>query len=227
MGSMISLSVGAIDIDWGKNGGFVNHAVLFQRGDEGVGPYHYVHDDGSPLVEEQRCLARPLGKVVPRLELLGYTLDSCRHHLQSWQDEDEDEDEDPAVSLTAFKKALSHLPWRNRGEYVDFGEAIREAYAKSLTLEGMEPGDPGMLAWERYLDPYLVMRLLAEIPDFQDLPVRWNFADVLEGGWTTEEAVTPSGPPGRWVIVTEGSTDTLILQRSVQELHPDVADFFD
>lgn len=223
MGSMISLSVGAIDIDWGKNRGFVNHAVLFQRGDEGLGPYHYVNDDGTPHIQEQRCLTRSLGKVVPRLELLGYTLDNCQNHLEGWQGEDED----PMVSLTAFKSALSLLPWRERGEYVDFDEAVREAYAKSLESEGMEPGNPGMLGWERYLDPYLVMRVLAEIPEFEDLPVRWNFADVLEGGWTTEEDVAPSGPAARWVIVTEGSTDTLILQRSVQELHPDVADFFD
>jgi hypothetical protein len=33
MGSMISLAVGRLEVDWGKNNGFVDHSALFQVDD--------------------------------------------------------------------------------------------------------------------------------------------------------------------------------------------------
>ncbi|WP_369008203.1 HEPN/Toprim-associated domain-containing protein [Burkholderia multivorans] len=123
---MISLSVGSIDIDWGKNEFFENHAHLFQPGDESENDYHYVKEDGSPIVKVQQCLKRPLRRVVPRLELLGYTLPSCAAKLTAWLG---DEDETRPASMTAFRHALTTFQWRECGEYVDFEEAFRAAYA--------------------------------------------------------------------------------------------------
>ena len=39
--------------------------------------------------------------------------------------------------------------------------------------------------------------------------------------------MAPRPPAERWVVVTEGSSDTLILERSLKALYPDIADFFD
>lgn len=47
MGSMIHLSVGRLEIDWGKNSGFCNHSPLFQIRDLAQVPYYYV-DPESP-----------------------------------------------------------------------------------------------------------------------------------------------------------------------------------
>lgn len=55
LGSMISLSVGQVDIDWGKNEFFISHLDLFQVGDEGVNGYDYVATDGTPIVETKQC----------------------------------------------------------------------------------------------------------------------------------------------------------------------------
>jgi hypothetical protein len=33
MGSMIHLSVGRLEVDWGKNNGFRDHSALFQQSD--------------------------------------------------------------------------------------------------------------------------------------------------------------------------------------------------
>jgi hypothetical protein len=41
MGSMISLAVGRLEIDWGKNNGFVDHSALFQANDVRQIPYYY------------------------------------------------------------------------------------------------------------------------------------------------------------------------------------------
>jgi hypothetical protein len=47
MGSMIYLSVGRLEIDWGKNFGFTDHSALFQSSDIAQVPYYYV-DESDP-----------------------------------------------------------------------------------------------------------------------------------------------------------------------------------
>jgi hypothetical protein len=44
---MIYLSVGRLEIDWGKNFGFTDHSALFQSSDIAQVPYYYV-DESDP-----------------------------------------------------------------------------------------------------------------------------------------------------------------------------------
>lgn len=69
MGSMIYLALGRLEVDWGKNSGFVSHNALFQPGDRKPVPYYYAED----VVEFKDGLSRPLRDVLRRLDLLGYT----------------------------------------------------------------------------------------------------------------------------------------------------------
>lgn len=224
MASTISLSVGTIDIEWGKNDSFQNHAHLFQSGDETEGPYYYGAEDGRPIVEVKRCLARSLRRVVPRLELLGYTLGSCGDRFARWFDFDLFT---TTPSLEGFKQALRSLQWSTLDDVVAFEEAIRQAYVLA-PLSGLPPTeDSRYIASGKTLDPYLVLRLLAEMPEYEDLTVRWNFADVLDGGYAREASFVPGMPIERWMVVTEGTSDAFVLQQSLLVTHPDTADFFD
>lgn len=224
MGSMITLSVGQIDIDYGKNEYFRNHVHLFQQGDRSVNEYNYANDDETPHVEVQEALRRPLHRVVPRLELLGYTLPNCEDMLTSWLVDDEG---GPVASMEAFRHALRSFEWREQGEYIDFSEVIREAYEAAPSANFPEGHLPSMIAWERWLDPYLVMRVLADMPEYLDLPVCWNYADVKNGGYVDDSNFDPSPPPTRWMLVTEGTSDAFVLARSLKVTHPDIEDFFD
>lgn len=221
---MISLSVGQINVDYGKNEYFQNHVHLFQQGDRSVNEYDYVEDDGRPHIEVQEALRRPLNRVVPRLELMGYTLPACEVMLANWLADDED---GPVASMEAFRHALWAFEWREKAEYVDFDEAIREAYAAAPGANFPEEQLPSMIAWERRLDPYLVMRVLADMPEYADLPVCWNYADVKDGGYVDDSNFDPSPPSARWMLVTEGTSDAFILARSLKVTHPDIEDFFD
>ena len=59
MGSMISLAVGRLEIDWGKNNGFVDHSALFQAGDVAQIPYYYAGEQiKGPTVG-------PIGRSLP------------------------------------------------------------------------------------------------------------------------------------------------------------------
>jgi hypothetical protein len=216
---MISLSVGRIDIDYGKNEFFQNHAHLFQQGDRSVNEYGYVNH-----IEVKEALRRPLRRVVPRLELLGYTLPACDAMLANWLADDED---GPVASMETFRHALRSFEWRERGAYVDFHEAIREAYAAAPDANFPVGQLPSMIAWERKLDPYLVMRVLADMPEYADLTVCWNYFDVKDGGYADDSNFDPSPPAARWMLVTEGTSDAFVLARSLKVTHPDIEDFFD
>ncbi len=80
MGTMISLGVGKMEIDWGKNNVFTDHSVLFKVDDVGEVPYFYAdetvsEEEGIPvIVEYKEGLTRSLASMKTRLDLLGYTL---------------------------------------------------------------------------------------------------------------------------------------------------------
>ncbi|WP_410010526.1 HEPN/Toprim-associated domain-containing protein [Phyllobacterium zundukense] len=44
---MIHLTLGRIELDWGKNGGFQNHSTLFRPGDLTNIPYFYAADEND------------------------------------------------------------------------------------------------------------------------------------------------------------------------------------
>ncbi len=79
MGTSISLRVAGTDIDWAKNGPGENHGPLFQDNDltrlrsEQL-DYDRVDPNDSDLAREEIAFAKQLSGLVPRLELLGFTL---------------------------------------------------------------------------------------------------------------------------------------------------------
>ncbi|MDY6127037.1 HEPN/Toprim-associated domain-containing protein, partial [Anaerococcus sp.] len=78
------------------------------------------------------------------------------------------------------------------------------------------------------LDPYITLRILSENTNNHDLDVIWRFEDVVENGWILEEDIIPKlTTQEKILIVTEGSSDTYIIKKSINRLYSDIADFFD
>jgi hypothetical protein len=91
-GVPISLSVGRLEIDWGKNNGFIDHSALFQRSDLTQSPYYYAGSEKpgttgdaewEVIVEMKDGLSKPLAQVVERINLLGHTLAVCEKEFAS------------------------------------------------------------------------------------------------------------------------------------------------
>src|SRR6266436_2071824 len=87
MGSMINLAVGRLEIEWGKNLGFMDHTALFQSTDVTAVPYYFTRSeqpsaDGKPrwevITELKDGLAKPLPHVIDRINLLGHTAKAAR-----------------------------------------------------------------------------------------------------------------------------------------------------
>ena len=67
MGSMITLRLGRLEVDWGKNAFFRNHSPLFDTADLAEAEYFYA--DGEVVVRP--AYVRKLSRVIPRLGCSG------------------------------------------------------------------------------------------------------------------------------------------------------------
>jgi len=233
---MIRLALGNLEVDWGKNINFIHHGVLFQPHDVCSVPYHYYDEDAErPIIEMKEGYSRPLGKIVKRIELLGYTLD---HAEEAYAGLLELHGLDQSVlPFTTFFDSLMHVDVTDVSPHYeddhDFGEFFAREMLRRFNI--VIPRDE-KLGFRRDFDvgqmmenfhPWLTLRLLAENPKNLNVPVVWGFADVVEGGWISREGAVAELPAAsRYLVVTEGSSDAKILKHALRLLRPETADFF-
>ena len=80
MGTEITLEVGGLALTWNKNSRGPDHGMLFQERDrirlrsDQINYEYFAENDEDPGPIEM-AFFRPLREVVPRLDLLGFTLD--------------------------------------------------------------------------------------------------------------------------------------------------------
>jgi len=242
---MIYLAVGRLEIDWGKNHGFIDHSPLFQHTDLTQVPYYYVAE-GSDGVEDEHGdynfdlvaehkvgLSKPLGEVIERINLLGNTLEYVKlefeylSHLNRFDTEmfsfDQLAEALATVNVNTISADYGHgesfgkFFRRHLYDKLDLGKIVSdEHYVKYSVGEAMEN-----------LSAYTVLQLLARNPSAKDLPITWQFADVESGGWAPRtEFVKPLDQSSRFLIVTEGSSDAGIIRHALKLLKPHLLDFF-
>jgi hypothetical protein len=244
MGSMIHLSVGRLETDWGKNEGFHDHSPLFQPTDLAQVPYYYVdeenpHKDGGGedeynlVTEYKDGLSKPLGEVIERINLLGHTLAYARRefeflsHLNSFDTEKFKFDQLAEALATVYVQSVS----ADYGEGEDFGKFFRRYIFERLGLKNIVD-DPDYVRYHagegmENLSAYTVLLLLARNLSASTLPVNWQFADVEYGGWARrDQFIKPLDQSNRFLIVTEGSSDAGIIRHAFKLLKPHLADFF-
>lgn len=78
------------------------------------------------------------------------------------------------------------------------------------------------------LDPYIALRLLAENPKNLERDIIWRFEDYRSSAPDGKAPTIYEGllDSDRFLIVTEGSSDSAILSKSLPLVAPDVEDFF-
>lgn len=232
MGSMVTLRLGRLEVDWGKNTFFRNYSSLFDQADLADAEYYSVDDKFAV----QPAYVRNFSRVIPRLELLGFSLNSCRtayavavgrvpHYCPKVN-----------IDFDSFSQALCAVDLRQvcNNEYdnnFDLGEFAKyvlsdpEFKRVSTALVGGVTHDDGIFF--ENLDPHLILRLLGQNPANLELDLVWAIHDVVAGGWVeNDEVFEPLPDETKFLIVTEGSSDSNILKRALPLVAPDVADFF-
>lgn len=245
MGTYIHLSIGRLEIDWGKNDGYRDHACLFQPGDLAQVPYYYVDDEKGSFIdaegkthyhlyaEYQDGMSKPLGLVADRLELLGHSLESCANEFVSLNELGESGKETFTFDdlMQAFVELDVNAISYDGGTKEKFEKFLRRSLIKRFgpqaTTEAHEL-DLDDLSTVESLSAYTILRLMALNPNAQDLPVNWQFADSEASGWIDRRTIVrPLDASHRFLVVTEGSSDAHIMQHALKLLKPHLADFFD
>lgn len=231
---MISLGVGKLEINWGKNNIFDNFRDLFQPEDWKDIKYYYADN----IVEVKKGYSRNLSLVKPRLDLLGYTLQNIKSIYERTYDEYCDDMGEYAKEVLTFdeyfnvfsKINLSEVNTLNEYDDWDFGEYADKCICEDKEIQRLlkKYGDG---RWDggfyENLPPRLLVRVLCENPTAKDLPLQWYMLDHVESGWSKEEDLAPQlEDKDKILIVTEGKSDTFILQTSINTLFPAISDFF-
>lgn len=232
MRSYISLGVGELELDWGKNFVSRDFSKLFLPTDKKDIPYYYADDE----VILKPGYSTSLGRVKKRLELLGYSLQKLNNHFQVHNDNYPDYLEQPEISfetmLTIFSK-INIKDYKNKKEYGDYdlGEYVVENIFQNETFKDLKDHidikDKDIGAYFENLDPLFTLRLLIENLNNLEMNLEWRTQDVIEGGWTNEKEIFVGVEEAdKFLIVTEGSSDTFIIKKSLELLRPDIVDFF-
>lgn len=236
MGSIITLGIGNLEIDWGKNLHYKEHGALFCSGDIREFEDSYEDEDGNTVTETRKEVARKLRLMKRRLDLLGYSIGKLKGLYEQHLGYVPDYYPDVPLTYEEFYEVVSSLDvskitpddqWadHDHGEFLSRYLLKQPEFNKIHNLSEIIDKDIGQIF--ENLDPYITLRILADNPANLDLDVYWSYQDLVDGGWIEEEEITKNlGATDQILIVTEGSTDTNILKKAINLLYPDIADFF-
>lgn len=228
---MITLDINGMYIDIGKNRGFVDHSVLFQPTDLLEIPYYYADN----YVEEKEGFQRSLAEVCQRLDLLGFSEHQLNIYFQDNLEEWLIWESGSKLSFDTFKHLLANVDLTilisdQKKKGLSFCEAVSSSIFNSDLAEILpaeEFDHHSLTEFLEYLNPYLILRLLALNATSQNLIVEWRFSDIVENGWVErDEIVHELEIKHKIMIITEGTTDVFVLKRTIEELYPAISDFF-
>lgn len=234
MESMIRLGIDRMEIDWRKNNIDDNHSFLFQQDDFKTIPYYYPYNE----VKYKKGFLKNMNSIKRRLNLLGYTLKKIEN---MFDEEIEYFNQLYNISLSInftdyydvlksiYIKEIDMTAVEYERDY-DLGEYVRKCVINEIPeLKNLFNNDIYMIGeFLENLSPYITLRILSENKNNLDLDLIWRTEDIVETGCLLEKDITPRlTPKEKILIVTEGSTDTNIIQKCIDLLYNDISDFFD
>ena len=234
MGSMITLGIGKMEIDWGKNNIFNNHSCLFQKEDLKIIPYYYTNNE----VEYKKGFSKNIKSIKRRLNLLGYNLNQIEDMFnEELEYVNQLYETSLPINFNDYYNILKNININiidmtsEEYEYeYDLGEYVRKCVMGEIK-ELVKISDDDVYTISTFLEnlsPYITLRILSENKNNLDLDLIWRVSDVVENGWILEKDIIPQlTTKEKILIVTEGSSDTDIIQKCINLLYDDISDFFE
>ncbi|MBC9176738.1 MULTISPECIES: HEPN/Toprim-associated domain-containing protein [Alphaproteobacteria] len=256
MGTSIELKVSGVSLDYAKNNSGNDYGHLFQESDLARRPsdgidYDYYRDHPEQiddLAESELAFVRPLARVIPRLRVLGDTLDGARAEYEAVVADalsSLSTDEEPAqfLDFDEFCALASLFPLASLAdEYIDYDTEERASvaqgrFAPHAALFARIPWTENSDSyWSEasflsaklcILSPSSMLQIFFLNPDNADAEVIWQFGNIVHAGWVDRSFFAAGVQRNQSILVaTEGASDARILRRALDLLRPDVADFF-
>lgn len=241
MGSYCELRFDEISISNWKSSVPDEFIYLFQESDRRLVPRVREDDesDEDPEFDIQYSVTRAV--VLRRLDLAGYTEDEARNSFEEWRKSELEtwieyaKDGDWAADSAKALETFTYSDWQKRMKDVlltryDFTRD-RETFTDEIDRQ-MRNNDEGWLFFGS--DHLMVLRaMLDTLSDVREVTL--DISDLVHGGYIDgddricEQRRTPDAGERSilepTVIIAEGSTDILVLRRSLERLYPELADY--
>ena len=247
MGTTIHLEIGGVTIDCSKNNAGTDHRCLFQEGDRVR--LHSKEDEAEShaTLSEGDALVRTLARILPRLDLMGYTLDAARAEYNALvrdQSEIAEEVDGDAPSVMTFDEFCAFAGRYRLADlddtYVDHGPGRDSIVKGRFSTDDAEmdrlPTSYDSLYWSEksyfasrvvILSPYSMLQVFGQSESNLSAQVVWEYGPLVSAGWATvSDFAAGASRPQTILVATEGTTDSRILKRAFAILRPDLADFF-
>ena len=259
MGTSIKLRLGNISLSYSKNHMGMDYGFLFQSSDltrrkSELINYEYYEEnpeEKKELDEAEEVFARTLSRVLPRLNLLGFTLETARSEYNTLCEEAEDisnevnmkDSKSEYLTFEEFCDLVCRYPLADlNNDYIEYNTPDREKNSQGRVLTDTDLfnripwSDNSDLYWSEasYLSSKVcilsaesMLQVFAQNAANAELEVTWEFGPIVHAGWVQREKFQAGALQKQKVLIaTEGTSDTRIIQRALNVLQPDVADFF-
>lgn len=214
--------------------------------------YYEEHpEDKQELAEAEELFARTLSRIVPRLEILGCTLETARAEYQAVvaeaiEIESYSESEEPTNEYLTFEE-FCNLACRYplgdlTGGYIEYETPERDMLSQGRFAADID--EVKRIPWTDNSDSYWsetsflsarvcilsaesMLQVFALNVANAETEVTWEFGPIVHAGWVQREAFQPGARKKQKILLaTEGASDARIIRRSLDILRRDVADFF-
>lgn len=254
MGTSIELKVGEVSLDYSKNHMGIDYGYLFQKEDEGRRKsdqisYEYFkeHPNEATLIECETGFMRPLSRVLPRLQLLGYSLNSARAEYQAVIEDileiDGDDSSSEVLPFDEFCALVCKYPLSSlHNDYIDSDTPEREKISQGRFADEKKKFDrlpcdgDSECYWSEsslisakmcFLSVPSMLQIFGLNPANANTEVAWQFGPLVNAGWVSRDFFHPGARRRQAILIaTEGSSDTRIIKRAMDFIHPDISDFF-
>lgn len=257
MGTEITLNCAGVSITYNKNQRGIDHGSLFQENDRNAinssqFEYDWHKEEGEEQTPSEMTFVRTLEDVVPRIELLGFTIERVRNEYEfvarEWLEnglslqENADQPTPELMNFDEFRSFVCSYPLaeldnsfisslneesKNKivGRFIGI-EFERFPCYQSYNINAYSERD-FFMALVNILHPYSLLRLFAEAKANKNASVDWQYGPLVQAGWATESEFVPNARRTEtFLIATEGSSDVHVLKHALDLLRPEIADFF-
>ncbi|RQW72807.1 hypothetical protein EBB56_02240 [Halomonas sp. YLB-10] len=259
MGTSIELCVGKVSLSYSKNFKGEDYGFLFQEGDlfrRRTDAINYDYCEKCPeekeeLAEAEELFARKLSRILPRLDILGFTLETARAEYQMLVAEAEEissyinveESKKECLTFEEFCNLACRYPLGDlKSDYIEYDTPDRDTISQGRFAADVDVFE--RIPWSGISDSYWseasffsarvcilsaesMLQVFALNTANAEVEVTWEFGPIVHAGWVQREAFRPGALQKQKVLIaTEGTSDARIIRRSLDVLRPDVADFF-
>lgn len=248
MGTIISLGIKKMEIDWGKNHNFRNYSKLYNIKEfNSQIPYYDIDDDDNEILKYEMGASAKLGVIKDRLDLLGYNINSIKSiYYKNIKEYEYYMDTKITLSFKDFYEFILSLDVDKvdtvastiseyRDDGYDLGEYFRNCICKDVEIDSKLEKILKKIKTKTFIigevfeaiDSYIILRILAENPKNLNYNVEWRYNELVENGWVKKEDLfVELDKSDKLLIVTEGKTDSFIIKKIIQELYPHISNFF-